>query len=415
MAKTRPEIDFFLKLEKRLYPWVQYGRVSSFSLHRTYKGRGIVYCAGNGQFEFVVTSIQAIRSRLKSTLPIQVFYIGDGDLSEERRKYLREMTSDIEVLDVTQFLDNDYMQLAGWSIKPFAMLASSFEEVMFVDADAYFLQDPAVLYNDPGYQATGALFFYDRTLFPDWRDGPNFIKSMLPIMSSFPPKSRMLNLLSAHEQESGVVLINKRKRFTGLLAICKMNGKWERDLYTYRVFHGDKAESFWIGMEMVQEPYTFMRTYGSAIGELRPDNDKSVCGAQLHLDHLGRPLWWNGGLYRNKNANVNRNLDFGYWMSGGGHQKHREYFTRDKETMIKVLIEEGLSSSDQLKLEPRDGDWDFQESCLAGAPVQKLTEREKTLANGYIQIDNIARADGQKLIRGERPDPKAHNWETATA
>ncbi|KAF8952281.1 hypothetical protein BGZ46_003593, partial [Entomortierella lignicola] len=140
MAKTRPEIDFFIRLEKRLFPWLHYGRFTSFSLYRTYKGRGLVFCAGNGQFEFVVTSIQAIRNRLKSTLPIQVFHMGDGDLSRERQDYLREMTNNVEVIDVTQILDNDYMQLGGWAIKPFAMLASNFEEVMFVDADAYFLQ-----------------------------------------------------------------------------------------------------------------------------------------------------------------------------------------------------------------------------------------------------------------------------------
>ena len=140
LAKTHPEIDFLLRLEKRLFPWIQYVRRSSFSLHSTFKGRGLVFCAGNNQFEFVVTSIQAIRSRLKSTLPIQVFHMGDGDMSPPRQDYLREMAADVEVIDVTNVLDNDYMRLGGWSIKPFAMLASSFEEVMFVDADAYFLQ-----------------------------------------------------------------------------------------------------------------------------------------------------------------------------------------------------------------------------------------------------------------------------------
>ncbi|KAF9964417.1 hypothetical protein BGZ70_006482 [Mortierella alpina] len=409
LAKTRPEIDFFMRLEKRLFPWLHYGRSTSFELQQTFKGRGLVFCAGNGQFEFVITAIQAVRNRLKSTLPIQVFHMGEGDLSKERQEYLKNMASDIEIVDVTKILDNDYMRLGGWAIKPFAMLASTFEEVMFVDADAYFLQDPTVLFDDPGYKATGALFFFDRTLFADQPRAPNWIKSMLPIMSSFPPKSRLFNLLSAHEQESGVVLINKKKRFLGMLATCKMNGKWERDLVSYKVFHGDK-ETFWVGFEMIQDPYAFMRNYGGVIGELRPDNAQSVCGAQLHEDHLGRPLWWNGGLYRNKNAGVTRNLDFGYWMSGGGHQKHRERFTRDRDTMIEVLTELGLGSSDDLTVEPRDPEWDFGESCLAGGPVRSLTEREKTLANGYIGIDKVAREDGEKARAGQPIDPK-HDWD----
>ncbi|KAG0372265.1 hypothetical protein BGX24_000479 [Mortierella sp. AD032] len=414
LAKTRPEVDFFLGLEKRLYPWIHYGRRTSFSLHGTFKGKGLVFCAGDNQFEFVVTSIQAIRNRLKSKLPIQVFHMGEGDLSKPRQKYLQDMAEGIEVIDVTTILDNEYMQLGGWAIKPFAMLASNFEEVMFVDADAYFLQDPAVLFEDPGYMATGALFFFDRTLFPDWTEGSNWLKSILPIMSSFPRTSRMFNMLTAHEQESGVVVINKKNRFLGLLGTCKMNGKWERDLVTYTIFHGDK-ETFWTGFEMVQEPYAFMRNYGGVIGELRPDNEDSVCGAQLHEDHKGYPLWWNGGLYRNKNEGVTRYLQFDYWMTGGGRQKHRERYTRDKETMIQVLMDNGVQTSDKLDLEPMDAEWDFKESCLEGAKVNALTRREKTLANGYVGIDKVAREDGNTFRQGGNADPRTHNWDTATA
>ncbi|KAF9357712.1 hypothetical protein BGX26_003231 [Mortierella sp. AD094] len=412
MAKTRPEIDFFLRLERRLFPWLHFGRYSSFSLYRTYKGRGLVFCAGNGQFEFVVTSIQSIRNRLKSTLPIQVYHMGDDDLSRERQTYLREMANNIDVIDVTQILDNDYMKLGGWAIKPFAMLASNFEEVMFVDADAYFLQDPVTLFDDPGYQATGALFFYDRTLFAGSHEQPEWLKSVSPLLSSFPATSRMFRLVSAHEQESGVVLINKRTRFLGLLATCKSNGKWERDLVSYKVFHGDK-ETFWTGFELIQEPYVFMRNYGGVIGELRPDNQQSVCGAQLHEDYQGRPLWWNGGLYRNKNAGVTRYLEFGYWMSGGGRQKHRESITNDPEGMKQVLSDLGLSSQDKLPQEPKDAEWDFGQSCLAGAKVNTLTQREKDLANGYIGIDKIARVDGEKMYAGESLDPRVHDWDKA--
>ncbi|GJJ68896.1 hypothetical protein EMPS_01242 [Entomortierella parvispora] len=411
LAKTQPEVDFFLRLERRLYPWVHHARRTSFSLHTTYSGKGLVFCAGNGQFEFVVTAIQALRSRLKSTLPIQVFHMGEGDLSVDRQEYLKNMAKDIELVDVTQVLDNEHMKLGGWAIKPYALLASSFEEVMFVDADAYFLQDPVVLFDDPGYKATGALFFYDRTLFEGTSHQSDWLKSIMPIMSSFPPTSRMFNMLSQHEQESGVVLINKRTRFVGLMSVCKMNSKWERDLYSYQYFHGDK-ETFWTGFEMIQEPYAFMRNYGGVIGELRPDNDQSVCGAQLHQDYKGQPLWWNGGLYRNKNEGIERYLKFGYWMGGGGHQQHRERFTLDNEAMIQVLLDLGLTSSHELELEPRDPEWDFRESCLAGGPVQTLDNKSKTLANGYVGIDKVARADGDRINNGETVDPKTHDWDT---
>ncbi|KAF9974436.1 hypothetical protein BGZ73_002178 [Actinomortierella ambigua] len=409
LAKTRPEIDYMLRLEQQLFPFMHHGRRTSFSLLQSFRGRGIVYCAGNGQFEFVATAIQAVRRRLKSKLPIQIFHMGEHDLSKDRQEYLRNMAENIELVDVTHVFDNNIMKLGGWSIKPYAILASRFEEVMFIDADAYFLQDPAVLFDDPGYQATGALFFYDRTLFAGWPTGGDFLRKILPTMSSFPMTSRWMRMVSSHEQESGVVVVNKSKRFLGMLGTCKMNGKAERDLVSYKVFHGDK-ETFWIGFEMIQEPYAFMRTFGGVIGELRPDDPLSVCGAQLHLDHKGRPLWWNGGLYRNKNAGVNRSLNFGYWMSGGGLQKHREWYNNDEKLMQELLMELGLTSSSQLTLEPGDPTWDFAESCLKGGAVVPLNSEQNELANGFVRIDNVIREDARRVGSGEHVDPRAHDW-----
>ncbi|KAF9139711.1 hypothetical protein BG015_001927 [Linnemannia schmuckeri] len=172
-----------------------------------------------------------------------VIPLGEGDLSRERQ------------------------ELGGWSIKAFSLLASRFEEAMFVDSDAYFLQDPAKLFEDPGYNATGGLFFYDRTLFPDWHTGLDWMRSMVPIMSTLPNQLRSFKGLSTYKQESGVVVINKKARLNGLLVICSMNSKWERDLHSYKVLYGNK-ETFWVGFEIVQEPYSFMRTYGGDVGEL---------------------------------------------------------------------------------------------------------------------------------------------------
>ncbi|KAF8937506.1 hypothetical protein BGZ47_009031 [Haplosporangium gracile] len=132
-----------------------------------------------------------------------------------------------------------------------------------------------------------------------------------------------------------------------------MNSKWERDLYSYKIFYGDK-ETFWVGFEMVQESCLLMRTCGGVVGELRDDPVKenerleacleqeddngarseqerqmdrdeiqhqnkrpvlekeSVCGAQLHPDYHGQPMWRNGGLIRSKNEGVQRILDFKY-------------------------------------------------------------------------------------------------------
>ena len=64
----------------------------------------------------------------------------------------------------------------GWALRPFAILASSFKKVILCDADTIFLQDPAVLLQEPGFRDTGTVFYHDRLLAPakaevyDWVD-----------------------------------------------------------------------------------------------------------------------------------------------------------------------------------------------------------------------------------------------------
>ncbi|KAF9127824.1 hypothetical protein BGW39_005613 [Mortierella sp. 14UC] len=75
LARTRPEVDFFLRLEQRLFLWIQVRRKTSMSLHESFRGRGFVFCGGDKQFHMMVTSIQSLRLKLHSQLPIQVFFI----------------------------------------------------------------------------------------------------------------------------------------------------------------------------------------------------------------------------------------------------------------------------------------------------------------------------------------------------
>ncbi|KAK3808382.1 MAG: mannosyltransferase putative-domain-containing protein [Benniella sp.] len=307
LAKKRVEVDFFLRLEHRLYPWVHHHRKTAFTLYESYSGQGFVLCAVNGQFEFVAASIQAIRSKLKSNFPVQVFYINHWDLSKERRA-LREMTHGIEVSDISTILDNGIMKLGGWSIKVFSILASKFEEVIMIDSDVFF-SGPDELFIDPGYQAIGALFFYDRTLSGDSRAGPDIIRSVVPFMSNFPKST--------------------------------LNSKYERDLWSYKKFNGDK-EIFWSGFEIVQEPYAFIATM--AIGELREDD--------FGLWHpVASELSWKatlvgGGVMRNKNE----------------------------------VRQEG----------PGDPVWDFRPSCLTMWRVNSLGEHQSSLATSYVRLDKVA-------------------------
>lgn len=232
--------SLYRRLEKTLYPWLRPFYNNAFHLTNTTSSRGIVICIGNHQFQYAATTIRAIRQVLKSQLPIQVFYIRDGDLTPTRKLYLETEFENVHTVAVVDRINDQFTKFGGWALKPYAILASSFQEVILMDADTFFFKKPDTLFDDAGYRKTGALFFYDRTLFANWDVGRNWLASFLPTMSSFVRETRWWRLLSAHEQESGVVVIDKKRALLGLLATCKMNDFRERDQVTYKHMHGDK-------------------------------------------------------------------------------------------------------------------------------------------------------------------------------
>lgn len=221
------------QLSKRLFFWAMPYFADLMTLHFQFwnGGRGIVFTAGNNQAPYVATSIQSIR-RIGCDLPIEIMYLGDEDLDEYHRRELESIPGVI-TRDLKPMINDEGWKLAGWAAKPFAILLSSFREVLFIDADALFLQDPASLFLDPGYLRTGALFFKDRLLMPESRK--TWLTQILP--SPISMKARMSRLWtgdSGHMQESGVVVVDKWMHFIALLMVTRMNGP-DRD--------GDEAEN----------------------------------------------------------------------------------------------------------------------------------------------------------------------------
>ncbi|KAG0218974.1 hypothetical protein BGX33_005240 [Mortierella sp. NVP41] len=337
-----PAVRLLQKMEWALFPWILKTFATSFDLyHDTVASsslaiderRGIVMCVGDKHSVYARTTVKVLREVLKSTLPIEIYYAGEQDLSRENRAWFERMPA-VKVIDITTRLDQSMLQLSGPIIKPFAMLVSQFQEVILLDADACFLQDPEILFEDGGYQEVGTVFFYARTV-PNKNSKVSqsskraWLEAALPSVSNHPSKTRWFRSKGDQDQDSGVVVLDKRIHFLGLLAICKMNDVQERSQPAFRAIWGER-ESFWIGMEMIQERYSFVRFGGGVIGDLgdsipyRQENDGSsssvttrmdrVCGNQLHFNHKGQPLWWNSGLVRDKSTDHSPYLKYTAWM-----------------------------------------------------------------------------------------------------
>jgi hypothetical protein len=104
-------------------------------------------------------------------------------------------------------VDDEGWKLAGWAAKPFAILLSSFREVIFIDADSLFFRNPAKLFDDPDYVETGALFFRDRTIMPESKR--RWLLRVLPRpIPKLAKESTWWTGTSGHHQESGVVVVS---------------------------------------------------------------------------------------------------------------------------------------------------------------------------------------------------------------
>ncbi|RAL08493.1 putative alpha-1,3-mannosyltransferase, partial [Aspergillus homomorphus CBS 101889] len=315
--------SFLTRFATRLFPWITPYFADHMTLHAQFRhaGRGLVFTAGNDQAPYLATSIRALRAQ-GCTLPIEVLYLGDEDLDEDAREALEALPGSVVTRDLSAMVADEGWKLSGWAAKPFAILLSSFREAIFIDADALFLRDPAVLFDDPLYRSTGALFFKDRLFMPG-TEKRAWLRRILPApVSRHARQSRMWTGESLHMQESGVVVVDKWRHFVALLMVTRMNGP-DRDgneaegrVGVYDMVYGDK-ETFWLGWELVGDTdYAFhggaaavmgkaQVNRGTVVGNETAEEGRyphfTICAPQLlHLGIDGRPLWFNGWLLPNK-------------------------------------------------------------------------------------------------------------------
>jgi hypothetical protein len=136
-----------------------------------------------------------------------------------------------------------------------ALMYTDLEEVLLLDADSTPVRDPAFLFDDARYLATGTIFWPDYWVTPQ----ENPIWDILGIL----PRSEL-------EQESGQLLVNKATAWTALTLLQH----FQSNLY-YSLLNGDK-DTFRFAWIASGTPYTMVPTYPAAIGQRAPDGN--FCG-----------------------------------------------------------------------------------------------------------------------------------------
>lgn len=243
-----------------------------------FDGRGIVICAGGVRyFTCAWVLIWVLRRVHRVELPIQLWHLGRGEMSEEMRLLLVEQG--VEVVDAETVVARYPARLAGgWPLKPYAVTHSRFREVLYLDADTVPLTDPQLAFAWTGYREHGLL------LWPDAVD----IKATNPVWARLG-----LDPCERASVDSGIVLIDKARAWDVLDLALAMN---ERSDALYKLIHGDK-DTYLLAAMLLARPFGMMPhrpfQFDWDMVQRDPAGDPFVhhrCGAKWFLQLPNRPL-----------------------------------------------------------------------------------------------------------------------------
>jgi len=196
------------------------------SRHAYTQNRGIVIAGGGLRyFPSVWVNVNLIR-HFGCTLPIQLWYLGDGECDPYMKRLLQPLG--VECVDARQVeTENPCRILCGWELKPFATLHSPFAEVLFLDADNGVVRNIEYLFDTPQYREHGAIFWPD---YACWT-----LKS--DVWRIFGMDDMIERAESESAFESGQYLIDKGRCWRELRMAL-----WyaEHSDFVFRVVYGDK-------------------------------------------------------------------------------------------------------------------------------------------------------------------------------
>lgn len=200
----------------------------------TFSGRGIVISGGGKKYinsTYIIVSL--LRKVHKCNLPIEWWYIGEEEMSQDVKLRLEAEFTDVTCRDLSQAELVNGHKLLNYNVrpcyetKPLAILASRFEEVLLIDADNMPFKDPSCLFEIETYKKTGNYFWGDF-----WRG--TYDTSIYTILGLDHKQYENIN-----DTESGQGVINKAQCWKEINLAWWMNN---HSYFFYKYCWGDKDE-----------------------------------------------------------------------------------------------------------------------------------------------------------------------------
>ncbi|KAJ9216946.1 CAZyme family GT71 [Paecilomyces variotii] len=274
----RPElvemlVDDVIKMRTAHTNFVNAIRDGAPSLHYTPGTRGLVSTAGGSYLPVLVISLRMLR-KTGSKLPMEVF-LADADEHEEYicDVVLPSLNAKCVILsDILSAAPED-MQIEKYQFKPFAMLFSSFEEILFLDADAFPIDKPEVLFDNEPFQSKHMVTW------PDF-----WASSASPLFYAI--ASQEIPPMDVRQStESGEVVVSKKTHAHTLL-LCTYYNYWGPSHF-YSLLsqgapgEGDK-ETFLAAATAMNEPFYQVSEPIRAIGHPSSNGFAGSAMVQFH-------------------------------------------------------------------------------------------------------------------------------------
>ena len=238
----------------------------------SFSGKGIVMCAGGVTYFTCAWICISMLRKSGCTLPIEVWYSG-MELNDEVIESLKELN-----VECRNCKDYSELNINGFIMKPFAILNSSFREVLLLDADNNCVTDPTFLFNSEEYRESNAVFW------PDF--GTTDRKS--PIW-----KITGTDDYESIEQESGQVLINKERCWKELNLCWHFNLQYQD---YYKMLWGDK-DTFRFSWMAMGTSYYMIPTPVGLCGFNKPGTG-FVGVSMVQHDFIGNILFLHRSLFK---------------------------------------------------------------------------------------------------------------------
>lgn len=206
-----------------------------------FDGRGIVITGGGKYFVSAYITIRVIR-HIGCTLPIELWHL-DDEMDDEMISMVAEYGVTChnahDLARGTKYFLSNWWK--GWQLKAFALLHSSFREVLMLDADSYPVKDPSFVFEWQPYKDTGAII---------WPD----VGSSARLFPRLAAKVLGVPQFTEGAAESGQIVFNKEQTWQAVNLAKHFNADAD---YTYHIVYGDK-DTFPAAMHRVGSPYSRM-------------------------------------------------------------------------------------------------------------------------------------------------------------